>query len=85
MRKFKSGDVVICRTGQGNYGIYTLERPWKVYKKWLAIGADKNINRISEDDFIDGNNEAHDLEINEYIKSLTSCLFKSVITEKEGA
>ena len=85
MRTSKAGDIVICRIGQGNYGIYTLYQPWNVYKKWLAIGADGNMKTVSEDDFIDGNNEAHDLEITEYIKSLTSCLFKSVITEKEGA
>lgn len=77
MRKYKEGDVVVCRTPENNFAIYTLVKPWKVYKKWLAVGADKNIYRVSENDVLDKHDQDHVLELTSYMKELYEYLFGS--------
>lgn len=79
MRKYKEGDVVVCKTTENNFAIYTLVRPWKVYKKWLAVGADKNLHRVSENDVLDKDNQDHVIELTNYIKALSEYLFASKV------
>lgn len=79
MTKYKEGDVVVCKTAENNFAIYTLVRPWKVYKKWLAVGADKNIYRVHEDDILDKDDRDNVLELTSYIKALSEYLFASKV------
>jgi hypothetical protein len=79
MTKYKENDVVVCKTAENNFAIYTLVRPWKVYKKWLAVGADKNIYRVHEDDIMDKDDRDNVLELTSYIKALSEYLFTSKV------
>ena len=79
MTKYKENDVVVCKTAENNFAIYTLVSPWKVYKKWLAVGADKNLYRIHEDDIIDKDDRDNVLELTSYIKALSEYLFRSKV------
>lgn len=79
MRNYKEGDVVVCKTGENNFAIYTLFKPWKVYKKWLATGADKNLYRIHEDSIMDKDDRDNVLELTSYIKALSEYLFASKV------
>ena len=79
MRKYKENDVVVCKTAENNFAIYTLVEPWKVYKKWLAVGADKNIYRVHEDDILDKDDRDNVLELTSYIKALSEYLFASKV------
>jgi len=79
MTKYKENDVVVCRTPENNFAIYTLVRPLNVYNKWLAVGADKNLYRIHQDDIMDKDNQDNVLELTSYIKSLSEYLFASKV------
>jgi len=79
MTKYKKNDVVVCKTAENNFAIYTLVEPWKVYKKWLAVGADKNIYRVHEDDILDKDDRDNVLELTSYIKALSEYLFRSKV------
>ena len=79
MTKYKKNDVVVCKTAENNFAIYTLVEPWKVYKKWLAVGADKNIDRVHEDDILDKDDRDNVLELTSYIKALSEYLFASKV------
>jgi hypothetical protein len=79
MTKYKENDVVVCKTAENNFAIYTLVRPWKVYKKWLAVGADKNTYRVHEDDILDKDDRDNVLELTSYIKALSEYLFASKV------
>jgi hypothetical protein len=79
MTKYKKNDVVVCKTAENNFAIYTLVEPWKVYKKWLAVGADKNIYRVHEDDILDKDDQDNVLELTSYIKALSEYLFASKV------
>jgi hypothetical protein len=79
MTKYKKNDVVVCKTAENNFAIYTLVEPWKVYKKWLAVGADKNIYRVHEDDILDKDDRDNVLELTSYIKALSEYLFASKV------
>jgi len=79
MTKYKKNDVVVCKTAENNFAIYTLVEPWKVYKKWLAVGADKNIYRVHEDDILDKDDRDNVLELTSYIKALSEYLFTSKV------
>jgi hypothetical protein len=79
MTKYKENDVVVCRTPENNFAIYTLYKPVKIYKKWLATGADKNLYRIHEDDILDKDDRDNVLELTSYIKALSEYLFRSKV------
>jgi hypothetical protein len=79
MTKYKKNDVVVCKTAENNFAIYTLVEPWKVYKKWLAVGADKNIYRVHEDNILDKDDRDNVLELTSYIKALSEYLFASKV------
>ena len=79
MTKYKKNDVVVCKTAENNFAIYTLVEPWKVYKKWLAVGADKNLYRVHEDDILDKDDRDNVLELTSYIKALSEYLFRSKV------
>lgn len=79
MRKYKEDDVVVCRTPENNFAIYTLVRPLNVYNKWLAVGADKNLYRIHQDDIMDKDDRDNVLELTSYIKALSEYLFASKV------
>jgi hypothetical protein len=74
MKEYKVGDVVVCRISQNHFAIYTLSKQTSFYKKWLAIGGDKNSYRISEDDFIDKDNQDNVSELFSYIRALSEYL-----------
>lgn len=79
MTKYKENDVVVCKTAENNFAIYTLVRPWKVYKKWIAVGADKNHYRVHEDDILNKDDQDNVLELTNYIKALSEYLFASKV------
>ena len=79
MRKYKEGDVVVCRTPENNFAIYTLYKPVKIYKKWLATGSDRNLYRVHVDDILDKDDRDNVLELTSYIKTLSEYLFRSKV------
>ena len=70
---YKVGDLVVSKTPEGNFGVYTLIKPSNIYKKWLALGQDKNVHKICENDFVNKDNE----ELFTHIKVLIDYLKKN--------
>lgn len=69
---YKVGDLVVSKTPEGNFGVYTLIKPSNIYKKWLALGQDKNVHKICENDFVNKDNA----ELLTHIKVLTDYISK---------
>ena len=61
MKEYKVGDVVVCRISQNHFAIYTLSMQTSFYK-------------ISEDDFIDKDNQDNVSELFSYIRALSEYL-----------
>ena len=74
MKEYKVGDDVVCRISQNHFAIYTLSMQTSFYKKWLATNGDKNSYKISEDDFIDKDNQDNVSELFSYIRALSEYL-----------
>lgn len=70
---YKVSDLVVSKTPEGNFGVYTLIKPSNIYKKWLALGQDKNVHKICENDFVNKDNA----ELFTHIKVLIDFLKKN--------
>ena len=70
---YKVGDLVVSKTPEGNFGVYALIKPSNIYKKWLALGQDRNVHKICENDFVNKDNE----ELFNHIKVLIDYLKKN--------
>jgi len=70
---YKVSDLVVSKTPEGNFGVYILIKPSNIYKKWLALGQDRNVHKICENDFVNKDNE----ELFNHIKVLIDYLKKN--------